>query len=92
MLRSPLALSDATRWEIFVKIGIGKLPRMPGLAAVLTDLGSVALGSVALGSVALGSVALGMSDRYLARLETLPFHHRDPFDRMIIARVIDARL
>jgi PIN domain nuclease of toxin-antitoxin system len=87
MLRSPLALSDATRWEIFVKIGIGKLPRMPGLAAVLTDLGSVALGSVAL-----GSVALGMSDRYLARLETLPFHHRDPFDRMIIARVIDARL
>ena len=77
MLRSPLALSDATRWEIFVKIGIGKLPRMPGLAAVLTDL---------------GSVALGMSDRYLARLETLPFHHRDPFDRMIIARVIDARL
>jgi PIN domain nuclease of toxin-antitoxin system len=82
MLRSPLALSDATRWEIFVKIGIGKLPRMPGLAAVLTDLGSVAL----------GSVALGMSDRYLARLETLPFHHRDPFDRMIIARVIDARL
>jgi PIN domain nuclease of toxin-antitoxin system len=87
MLRSPLALSDATRWEISVKIGIGKLPRMPGLAAVLTDLGSVALGSVAL-----GSVALGMSDRYLAWLETLPFHHRDPFDRMIIARVIDARL
>ena len=36
----------------------------------------------------LGIVQLGITDRYLARLESLPPHHRDPFDRMIVAQAL----
>jgi PIN domain nuclease of toxin-antitoxin system len=29
---------------------------------------------------------------YLIQLTTLPFHHRDPFDRLIIAQALDEEI
>ena len=68
-----LALSDASRWEISVKISAGKLAPIPDLLTVLREL---------------RLRRLGIDDRYLARLETLPLHHRDPFDRMLVAQAL----
>lgn len=68
-----LALSDASRWEISVKISVGKLAPIPDLLTVLREL---------------RLRRLGIDDRYLARLETLPLHHRDPFDRMLVAQAL----
>jgi PIN domain nuclease of toxin-antitoxin system len=31
---------------------------------------------------------LHIEPRHIARLTTLPFHHRDPFDRLIIAQAM----
>jgi PIN domain nuclease of toxin-antitoxin system len=30
--------------------------------------------------------------RHAAKVETLPFHHRDPFDRLLIAQAISEKL
>jgi len=68
-----LALSDASRWEISVKISVGKLAPIPDLLRVLREL---------------DLRRLGIADRYLARLETLPLLHRDPFDRMLVAQAL----
>jgi len=68
-----LALSDASRWEISVKISAQKLAPIPQLLGVLREL---------------DLRRLGIDDRYLARLETLPLHHRDPFDRMLVAQAL----
>ena len=68
-----LALSDASRWEISVKVSVGKLAPVPDLAGTANKL---------------GLRRIGIDDRYLARLETLPLHHRDPFDRMLVAQAL----
>ncbi len=68
-----LALSDASRWEISIKIVVGKMAPHADLPRAIRGL---------------GIVPLGITDRYLARLETLPLHHRDPFDRMIVAQAL----
>lgn len=35
---------------------------------------------------------LGVSLSHLLRVETLPFHHRDPFDRLIISQAIEENM
>jgi PIN domain nuclease of toxin-antitoxin system len=35
-----------------------------------------------------GFLILPIEPRHVAALTTLPFHHRDPFDRLIIAQAI----
>ena len=68
-----LALSDASRWEILVKISVGKLAPIPELLSVLREL---------------DLRRIGIEDKYLAGLETLPLLHRDPFDRMLVAQAL----
>ena len=58
-------------WEIAIKVSIGKLAALPGLPAVLAEA---------------GVRRLGIEDEHLRRLESLPWHHRDPFDRLLIAQ------
>jgi PIN domain nuclease of toxin-antitoxin system len=36
----------------------------------------------------LGISLLPIAVAHIARLETLPFHHRDPFDRMLAAQAL----
>jgi PIN domain nuclease of toxin-antitoxin system len=66
-----LVVSSASLWEIAIKVSIGKLAALPGLPAVLAEA---------------GVRRLGIEDEHLRRLESLPWHHRDPFDRLLIAQ------
>jgi PIN domain nuclease of toxin-antitoxin system len=64
-------LSVASAWEIEIKRAIGKLRAPPDIAAVLDDS---------------GFDLLPIELRHIASLARLPHHHRDPFDRMLIAQ------
>jgi PIN domain nuclease of toxin-antitoxin system len=68
-----LIVSDVSLLEIAIKVSIGKLPAVPRLPERLR---------------ALGFDRTGITDRALERLQTLPVHHRDPFDRMLIAHAL----
>jgi len=64
-------LSAAVVWEVAVKRSLGKL-------AVPQEYVSLLLGA--------GVQALAVSVDHAAAVEGLPWHHRDPFDRMLVAQ------
>jgi PIN domain nuclease of toxin-antitoxin system len=74
-------VSVASLWEIITKVQIGKLvlPSPVGgyLAAKLT---------------ANGISVLPLTFDDVRRLEELPLHHRDPFDRILIAQSLEEDL
>ena len=39
-----------------------------------------------------GIIRLNIEPRHCRMVEDLPFHHRDPFDRMLIAQAMDGHL
>ena len=73
-----LSLSIASVWEILIKVQSGKLnlPRPAG-PYVLSRLAENRIKS------------LPISIDHLLALERLPMHHRDPFDRMLIAQSME---
>src|SRR5579864_6642151 len=75
-----LSLSIASIWEILIKVQSGKLnlPRPVG-PYVLRKLAENRIES------------LPISIDHLLALERLPPHHRDPFDRMLIAQSMEER-
>lgn len=70
-----LVISIASLWEMQIKIGLGKLR----LALPLQTL-------IEMQSDANAIEILPIQLRHLWALENLPLHHRDPFDRLIIAQ------
>jgi PIN domain nuclease of toxin-antitoxin system len=71
-------VSIASIWELSVKLSIGKLRLVRGdLADAMADLAATAL-----------PIALPHTER----IRHLPFHHRDPFDRMVIAQAMEEGL
>ena len=68
-------VSAASAWEITTKARLGRLPFAPDVAADV--LGSV-LGQ--------GFLPLDISTIHAQRAGALPEHHRDPWDRMLIAQ------
>lgn len=64
-------VSAATIWEVAIKQAIGKLPGPADLPERIRDLGFVPLPIIAEHAIAAGR---------------LPPHHRDPFDRILIAQ------
>lgn len=68
-------LSVASLWEIAIKTSLGKL----ALSAPFDELipAQLKLNGIDL---------LNIKVDHLSTLTTLPFHHRDPFDRLIIAQ------
>lgn len=68
-------VSAASAWEVATKVRIGKLPGAAHLA--LGFAGHVH---------AQGFLELPISLQHAERAGTLPGHHRDPFDRMLIAQ------
>jgi PIN domain nuclease of toxin-antitoxin system len=68
-----LVVADASLWEIAVKISVGKLTVGADVASVVRDL---------------GYERPLASDRYFETLASLPLHHRDPFDRMLVAHAL----
>ncbi|MCI0641732.1 MAG: type II toxin-antitoxin system VapC family toxin [Gemmataceae bacterium] len=72
-----ILVSPASYWEIAIKISIGKYKLNAPLEAFITK----ALSDN-------GFVILPIEPRHAAALSTLPFHHRDPFDRILIAQAM----
>jgi PIN domain nuclease of toxin-antitoxin system len=70
-------VSPASHWEVAIKMSTGKLtPResFPDFVqhAIFDN----------------GFVILPVEPRHTAVVATLPFHHRDPFDRLLVAQAV----
>ena len=74
-------VSLASCWEIAIKVSLGKL-------RVDADLDSFLPEQLA----ANGFRLLGIELRHATRVTRLPFHHRDPFDRLLVAQALEERL
>lgn len=74
-------LSVASLWEVAIKVSLGKLT----LSAPFDELIPAQL---KLNGIDLLSIKVD----HLSTLTTLPFHHRDPFDRLIIAQSMVEKL
>jgi len=68
-------VSPASLWEIAIKISLGKY-------ALPTSFESFWTEQLQINDFTLLPIAVS----HVARVVALPFHHRDPFDRLIIAQ------
>ncbi len=73
--RNELLLSAASSWEIAIKYQLGKLPLPASPEEYVPSRMLVS-----------GTAALPVLHVHALRVATLPAHHRDPFDRLIIAQ------
>jgi len=73
-----LWLSVASIWEILIKVQAGKLP-LPEPA------GRYLVKKLVENQIELLPITLD----HVLRIESLPMHHRDPFDRLLIAQSIE---
>ena len=69
-----IAVSMASLWEITIKVALGKLELMDDLTTIENILRQQ------------GIDFLPIRTPHLLYLLDLPFHHRDPFDRLLIAQ------
>ena len=72
-----ILVSPASYWEIAIKIRIGKYPLSAPYETFITQ-----------GIDGNGFKVLPIEPRHTAVLTTMPFHHRDPFDRLIVAQAV----
>lgn len=72
-----LLFSVASLWEVALKHSLGKLP-------LVRPFGELFPGQLDTDGVGL----LPVEPTHLSRLVGLPFHHRDPFDRLILAQAL----
>ena len=68
-----LFLSAASAWEIAIKSGLGKVVARTSVGEAIADYGFDEL-----------SVCMTHADA----VRRLPLHHRDPFDRMLVAQAL----
>lgn len=72
-----MLLSIGSLWEIAIKYGIGKLSLSRAFSEFIPE------------QLLINQIdVLPISLPHLARYTELPFHHRDPFDRLIIAQAM----
>ena len=74
-------LSLASCWEMAIKISLGKLKLPSPIERFVPE--QLAANGFALLDIDFGDVA---------RVARLPFHHRDPFDRLLAAQALDGAL
>jgi PIN domain nuclease of toxin-antitoxin system len=72
--RNEVIVSAVCAWEIAIKTSMGKLRAPDDLIAAVDDAGFT-------------RVAVGFAEA--RRLASLPHHHGDPFDRMLIAHALE---
>jgi PIN domain nuclease of toxin-antitoxin system len=80
-LNNQVFVSVVSLWEIAIKVSIGKLI----LSRPFTELIPEQLEITEIEQ-------LPVKVEHLSLLTTLPFHHRDPFDRLIIAQSLVEKL
>lgn len=71
-------VSAASIWEIAIKVGLGKL--------------KADVARVHAGIEASGFLELAVRGAHAAAVAGLPAHHRDPFDRLLVAQAISEPL
>jgi PIN domain nuclease of toxin-antitoxin system len=74
----PLTVSAVSLWEVAMKRSLGKLRAPADLSRRLAALGRIEL--------------LPVSPLHAEAVGELPWHHRDPFDRMLVAQARVERL
>jgi PIN domain nuclease of toxin-antitoxin system len=72
---NPLYFSSASSWEIAIKYGLGRLPLPAPPELYVPDR-----------IVTSGVIPLQVEHGHALRVAALPNHHRDPFDRLLIAQ------
>jgi PIN domain nuclease of toxin-antitoxin system len=70
-------ISPASYWELAIKISVGKYTLVQPYEDFLRQ-----------GIDGNGFIILPIHWRHTARLTNMPFHHRDPFDRLMIAQAL----
>ncbi len=73
--QNTLTLSTASLWEMQIKLAIGKLTLRLPLADLVREQQQNN-----------GFEILPITLEHVVSLENLPFHHKDPFDRLLIAQ------
>ena len=76
-LNPRVLLSTASLWEIAIKHSFGKLSLPDPLEVLVAEMTTV-------DQIELCTI----ETRHILQLASLPFHHRDPFDRMLIAQAL----
>lgn len=74
-------VSVASCWEIAIKTGLKKLTLGEPVSTYLANALAVT-----------GFELLPISLAHAAAVESLPLHHRDPFDRLLVAQAMAERL
>jgi len=73
--RNELLLSAASVWEIAIKYSLGKLPLPSSPGEYIPE-----------GLTMTDTHPVAVQFSHAVRVARLPFHHRDPFDRLLIAQ------
>ena len=66
-----ILLSAAVVWEVAIKTSLDELAAPPAFAQTLVEA---------------GALPLSVTIEHAERVEALPWHHRDPFDRILVAQ------
>jgi len=74
-------ISVASLWEIITKVQIGKL-------VLPAPVGDYLAQKLKMNGVSV----LALNFDHVRRLEEVPLHHRDPFDRILIAQSLEEKL
>lgn len=74
-------LSLASCWEMAIKSSLGKLQLAKPIERFVSE-------QLAANNFTLLNIEL----RHAAKIEKMPFHHRDPFDRLLIAQAMTEKL
>ncbi len=80
-IKNECYLSVASCWEMAIKASLGKLRLAKPMERFVTEQ-----------LTANGFTLLSVDLRHAAKVEKLPFYHRDPFDRLLIAQAMMEKL
>jgi PIN domain nuclease of toxin-antitoxin system len=72
-----ILVSPATYWEVAIKVSLRKYPLSVPYETFITQ-----------GIEGNGFKILPIEPRHTAVLTTMPYHHKDPFDRLLVAQAM----
>ena len=72
-----VSVSTASLWEIAIKLSLGRIALAPDWFAMIET-----------GRVRIGARWLSVEASHCREVAVLPWHHRDPFDRLLVAQAM----
>lgn len=73
-------LSMVSMWEMAIKVNLGRLTLLVSFETTLEQLPKM------------GFELMPIELKHVTRFASLPLHHRDPFDRMLVAQAMEENL